>query len=79
MKSAAPKRPGRRDLVGTSWSATQPADREKHFRVVGVRRPRAHDETTEIVELEALLTRRRREVPVDELADETRWRPGWRR
>lgn len=70
--------PGRRHLVGSSWSATVPVDREKHFRVVGARTTTVDDEPVELVELEAVLSGRRREVPRTALADPEQFLPDWR-
>ena len=41
--------PGRRHLIGSSWSAAVPEDREQHFRVVGVRTARVEGESVELV------------------------------
>ena len=68
----------RRHLIGSSWSAATPVDREKHFRVVGVRTVEDDDGPHERVELEAVLSRRRVEVRRDELDDRSRWLPDWR-
>jgi len=70
--------PTRRHLIGSNWSATTPVDRDKHFRVVGVRVSTEGGERREIVELEAVLSRRRRAVRREELADVERWQPDWR-
>ena len=66
---------GRRHLIGSNWSAAEPVDREKHFRVVGVRKVEG---TREQVELEAVLSRRRVVVPREELDDRAKWLPDWR-
>ena len=70
--------PHRRHLVGSGWSATTPVDRDKHFRVIGVRILDEDGERSEIVELEALLSGRRVAVRREDLADGSRWRSGWR-
>lgn len=66
---------GRRHLIGSNWSAAEPVDREKHFRVVGVRKVEGAPEQ---VELEAVLSRRRVVVPREELDDRAKWLPDWR-
>lgn len=68
----------RRHLIGSSWSAAAPVDREKHFRVVGVRTIEDEGVTREQVELEAVLSRRRVEVRREELDDRSKWLPDWR-
>ena len=75
-KNPLPSDRGR--LMGSKWSATAPVDREKHFRVVGVRSDRNGETSGLLIELEALISRRRREVQRDDLMDPERWRPGWR-
>lgn len=69
--------PHRRHLIGSSWSAATPVDRDKHFRVIGIRLRDEGGERSEIVELEALLSGRRLTVRREDLADGARWRPGW--
>ena len=78
MPSKKKPTPGRRHLIGSSWSAAVPEDREKHFRVVGVRTARVEGESVELVELEAVLSGRRREVPREALADPGQFLPDWR-
>lgn len=77
---SARKRPkdGRRHLIGSNWSAAEPVDREKHFRVVGVRKIEDDQGASEQVELEAILSRRRVVVPLEELDDRAKWLPDWR-
>lgn len=69
---------GRQHLIGSNWSAAEPVDREKHFRVVGVRRVEGDESVRELVELEAVLSRRRVVVPREELGDRAKWLPDWR-
>ncbi len=66
----------RKKLPGSKWTAVRPVDREKHFLV--------HDwirdddgEATDRVVIEAVLTRRVREIEWRELEDAGRWRVGW--
>jgi tryptophan-rich hypothetical protein len=68
----------RRNLIGSNWSAAEPVDREKHFRVVGLRKIEGDDGPREQVELEAVLSRNRVVVPREELDDRTKWLPDWR-
>ena len=68
----------RRHLIGSNWSAAEPVDREKHFRVVGVRAIEGDDGAREQVELEAVLSRRRVVVSREELDDRAKWLPDWR-
>lgn len=67
-----------RHLIGSNWSAAAPVDRDKHFRVVGVRKTEDGGEPVELVELEAVLSRRRVEVRREDLDDPTKWLTDWR-
>jgi tryptophan-rich hypothetical protein len=67
----------RKKLPGSKWTAVQPVDREKHFLVHDWVRD-ADGEPTDRVVIEAVLTRRIREIGWRELADRHRWRVGWR-
>lgn len=64
-------------LLNSKWTACTVVDREKHFLVVDCLR----DETTQeviSVELQAVLTRRSRCLPWQQLKDEKLWSQGWR-
>ncbi len=67
----------REKLPHSKWTAIAPVDREKHFLVVDW--VRADDgEPTDRLVIEAVLTRRVREIPWRDLEDPGRWRVGWR-
>jgi len=70
--------PPRQHLIGSHWSATAPMDRDKHFRVVNIGRARGSDEGVDFIELEAVLSGRRRQVPKEELMDPSLWRSDWK-
>jgi len=64
-------------LVGSKWTAVHPLDRQKHFIVLDWVR----DEDgvpTEMVEIEAVLTRQVRTIHWRELGDSEVWHIGWR-
>ncbi|MFN3579570.1 MAG: TIGR02450 family Trp-rich protein [Pseudomonas sp.] len=63
-------------LLHSKWTACAPVNREKHFMVVDCMR----DETTQEVinvELQAVLTRRSRCLPWQQLRDAELWHQGW--
>ena len=68
---------------GAKWTAQTPRDGERHFVVRGTLR--SHDANgvraprPDRIVLEAVTSGRVREVAPAELADATRWRPGWSR
>ena len=67
----------RNKIVGSKWTATRPVDRQKHFIVIDW--VRDEDGTpTELIEIEAVLTRNVSVVHWRELGDPAIWRIGWR-
>ena len=75
---AAPRNPvNRKKIVGSKWTATRPVDRQKHFIVIDW--VRDEDGTpTELIEVEAVLTRKVCVLHWRELGDPAIWRIGWR-
>ena len=69
-KGARGPKPGRGRLPGSKWTAVAPEGREKHFEVIEARR----DDTAVLV---CVLSGAQRAVPLTELGDRERWRPGW--
>ena len=67
----------RKKIVGSKWTATRPVDRQKHFIVIDW--VRDEDGTpTELIEIEAVLTRDVSVLHWRELGDPAIWRIGWR-
>lgn len=64
-------------LLLSKWTAVAPCAREKHFLVTRVINPEAASHRIELVELEAVLTRRSFTLPWSELTDKQKWRQGW--
>ena len=62
-------------IVGSKWTATRPAQREKHFIVIDWERD---DEglPTNSIQLEAVFTHKIRLLPWRDLADQEQWRIG---
>ena len=67
----------RKHLVDSKWTALQPIDRDKHFMVTRLLQASGVEGEVPLVELQAILSKRRVRVPRSELSDETRWKPGW--
>jgi tryptophan-rich hypothetical protein len=67
----------RKKLAGSKWTAVRPVHREKHFLVHDWVRD-DNGQPTDRVVMEAVLTRRVREIRWRELEDGDRWRVGWR-
>lgn len=64
-------------LLLSKWTAAAPQNKEKHFLVVALGRP-APDAPVETVTLEAVYTRRQRQLPWRALRDAAQWLQGWR-
>lgn len=62
----------------SKWTAVAPARREKHWLVVAVHAPVPPALRPELVDLEAVHSRRVVTLPWRELTDTARWRQGWR-
>jgi tryptophan-rich hypothetical protein len=67
----------RKKLVGSKWTTVHPVDRQKHFIVLDWVRDDA-GVPTEMVEIEAILTRNVSTIHWRELGDPDVWRIGWR-
>ena len=64
-------------LLLSKWTAVTPRDREKHFLVVRVV-PRVPPAVAiDVVELEAIHSKRSLLLPWRALTDKSRWRQGW--
>lgn len=64
-------------MLLSKWTAVAPCDREKHFLVTRVINPEAASHHIELVELEAVLTKRSFTLLWSELTDKQKWRQGW--
>ncbi len=64
-------------IAGSKWTAVSPSGREKHFLVLDWSRMSDGTRSSELVDLEAVLTRRVRSIPWRELADSAHWKIGW--
>ena len=64
-------------LLHTQWTAVAPRDREKHFLVTRVIEPEPPGARVELVEIEAVISKRARVIPWRELDDPKTWRRGW--
>ena len=78
MKSPRTPSPNPKKLLGSKWTAAQPSDREKHFVVTKVYESRTPgDASVRMVELQAVISNRRRVMPSRDLEDADAWRRGW--
>ncbi len=66
-----------RKLLLSKWTAVTPRNREKHFVVIRVVEPEPPEAPVELVEIEAVHSRRSFLLHWRELTDGSRWRQGW--
>ncbi len=71
MKSLQPKK-----LLLSKWTAVKPIAKQKHFLVTKVIQLEP-DDPIELVEIEAIHSKKVSQINWRELRDETIWRQGW--
>jgi tryptophan-rich hypothetical protein len=64
-------------LLLSKWTAVNPQAKEKHFLVTKVIDPEQPKHLIQLVEVEAVLTRRSFTMRWAELTDATKWVQGW--
>lgn len=64
-------------LPRSKWTASTPANKEKHFMVIALVEPEPAGAAVERILMEALHSGRRFEMPWRELHDAALWRQGW--
>ena len=64
-------------LLLSKWTAVNTQEKEKHFLVTKVIDPEKPKHLIELVELEAVLTKRSFTMRWEDLTDATRWMQGW--
>lgn len=64
-------------LLLSKWTAVAPVQKQKHFLVSKVILPEPPNEAIELVEIEAVLSKKVRQIPWRELTDPLVWKQGW--
>ena len=64
-------------LLNSKWTAVSPRNKERHFLVTKVIEPEPPGAPVELVEIEAVISKRARVIPWRELDDPKTWRRGW--
>lgn len=64
-------------LLLTKWTARTVVAKEKHFIVTKIVDPDDVDGQTDLIEIEAVFSKRQQRLSWRELQDETRWQRGW--
>lgn len=64
-------------LLQSKWTAVKPVNKEKHFMVTRLIVPELEAEVITVVEIEAVMTGRRQEIPWRDLQNTELWKQGW--
>ncbi|MDP2180032.1 TIGR02450 family Trp-rich protein [Methylicorpusculum sp.] len=67
-----------RKLLLSKWTAASPRNKEKHFIVTQLIEPEPPEIKIELIELEAVYSRRSVILPWRELTDASQWLQGWK-
>lgn len=78
MNLAAGSRLNPKKLLLSKWTAVAPRDKEKHFLVIRLIPAKLPALQIEMVELEAVHSRRSFLLPWRELANQDHWLQGWK-
>lgn len=77
MPSEKPTRLNPRKLLLSKWTAVAPQNKEKHFIVSKLLLPEDPTAPLELIELEAVYSKRIQVMPWRALQDAEVWRQGW--
>jgi len=77
MSDPVVRRLSPKKLLLSKWTAAVPKNREKHFLVTQLIEPACPNASIELIELEAVYSRRTLILPWRELADTQHWLQGW--
>ncbi|MFV1921198.1 MAG: TIGR02450 family Trp-rich protein [Methylotenera sp.] len=64
-------------LLNSKWTAVNPINKEKHFLVTKLITPETNDQNIELIELEAVFTKRCQILPWQQLNESALWLQGW--
>lgn len=64
-------------LLNSKWTAVTPSNKEKHFIVTKLVQPESPDQAVELIELEAVYSKRVQTLAWQTLNDEATWQQGW--
>jgi tryptophan-rich hypothetical protein len=65
-------------LLLSKWTAVQPVAKQKHFLVSKIIYPDSPDEAIELVELEAIYSKKVKKIAWRDLANSEIWLQGWK-
>ena len=73
MNRLSPKK-----LLLTKWTAVNPIAKQKHFLVSKVIEPEPPNETIDLIEIEAVYSKKIKQIHWRDLTDSTLWIQGWK-
>ena len=76
--NTAPNKINPKKLLLSKWTAVHPIAKQKHFLVSKVILPEAPDEKIEFVEIEAVYSKKTRQIPWRNLLNSEEWLQGWK-
>lgn len=65
-------------LLMSKWTAVKPVAKQKHFLVSKIIVPETPDQPIEFVEIEAIYTKKTKQIAWRELTDTDAWLQGWK-
>ena len=74
----APTKINPKKLLLSKWTAVHPIAKQKHFLVSKVILPEVPDEKIEFVEIEAVYSKKTRQIPWRDLLNSEGWLQGWK-
>ena len=76
--NTAPTKINPKKLLLSKWTAVRPIAKQKHFLVSKVILPEAPEEKIEFVEIEAVYSKKTRQIPWRDLMNSAEWLQGWK-
>jgi len=76
--NTTPNRINPKKLLLSKWTAVHPLAKQKHFLVSKVILPEAPEEKIEFVEIEAIYSKKTRQIAWRDLMNSKEWLQGWK-
>ena len=76
--NTAPNKINPKKLLLSKWTAVHPIAKQKHFLVSKVILPEAPEEKIELVEIEAIYSKKTRQIAWRDLMNSKEWLQGWK-
>jgi tryptophan-rich hypothetical protein len=78
LTNTAPNKINPKKLLLSKWTAVHPTAKQKHFLVSKVILPEVPEEKIEFVEVEAVYSKKTRQIPWRDLMNSEEWLQGWK-